>query len=350
LLAPILLSAATLSGAPLSTGVAQSQELKISHQFPAEVDSRDRAARMFIAEVLKRAPHLKLSLHPASSLKIEPVAQMGALASGELAMSIFPLIYAVGRAPEMAITMFPFVPADLEMAAQLRGTPFEQKLQVLAEANGVRILTWWWMPGGIASHQHEIGGPQTVKGLKLSLPEGGFERMFALAGARDTTLVPSPYARDAMRDGKLDGTLTSLESLVNMRMYEQSKSATIGGIGNFMNLQPLMISKVVWDGLAIDEKSALEAAAEATNGYFASMQREAEQNAIAAFTKAGASVHRLDIDEYEAWTRIAKDTVWPEYRKLSPVANELFVALLTSLIQSGKADKASPTRRSVHGD
>jgi len=165
--------------------------------------------------------------------------------------------------------------------------------------------------------------------------------MFRDAGAVIAPPMTSPQLRDAMREGKMDGLITTLESLVGFRIYEHAKSATIGGLGNFVNFQPLLISKAVWDGLTVDEKYALESAAEATEGYFYSVQREAERNAIEAFTNAGARMHRVGLDEYESWIRMSKDSAWPAYRALSPVADELFVALLTSLIQSGKGDPAA---------
>jgi TRAP-type transport system periplasmic protein len=174
--------------------------------------------------------------------------------------------------------------------------------------------------------------------------------MFATAGARIAERMPASDVKEALREGKLDVVLTSLESLAGFRLYEQTKAATVGGIGIFMSFQPLVISKVVWDGLTVDEKYALEGAAEASDRYFESMQREAEQQTIAAFTRAGAKVRRLELNEYESWLRVAKDTVWPEYRRVSPAADALFVALLTSLMQSDKKDKASRIPSAAHGN
>lgn len=319
--------------------VAASQELQISHQFAAGVDSRDRAARIFMEEAQKRAPHLRISLHPELSLKIKAAEQFDAMANGELAMSVYTLSYAAAKIPEFAITMFPFVPADLDMAARLKGTLFHRRLQSLAEANGVRILTWWWLPGGLASRQREIGGPQSIKGVGVRTPDAGYDRMFELAGGRKVSFVPSSEVAGALRAGKLDGVLTSLESLVSFRLHEQTKFGLIGGVGSFMSLQPLVISKSVWDGLTIDEKQAFEEAAEVADQAFEAMQREAEQKAVEVFTKQGVKIRKMSIDEYEAWSRIAKETIWPEYRKISPTADGLFVALFTSLIQSGKPSR-----------
>jgi TRAP-type C4-dicarboxylate transport system substrate-binding protein len=331
-------------------GVVHSQELKISHEFKADVDARDRAARVFVTEALKRAPHLRLSLHPDSALKIKPIEQFDAMVSGQLAMSVYPLVYAAPKVPEFAITLFPFIPPNLDMAMQLKGTPFHHMLQSVAEAHGIRILTWWWLAGGIASRGHDIGGPDSIKFLRISLSDPGFDRMFATAGARIAERMPSSEIKDALHEGTLDVVLTSLESLAAFRIFEEARASTIGGNGIFMSFQPLVISKAVWTGLTLDERDALESAADASDRYFESTQREAEQQTLAAFTGAGAKVRRLDLNEYEAWLRIAKDTVWPEYRRISPDADALFVALITSLIRSDRTDKTSPTPRTGNGN
>ena len=336
-----LVVAVLLLGAIGRAGVAPAQDLSISHEFRADVDARDRAAQLFIDEALKRAPHLKLSLHPDSSLKIKPIEQLDAMQSGKLAMSIYPLVYAAPKIPELAITLFPFIPADLDMAMQLKGTPFHQKLQTIAEANGIRILTWWWLAGGMAARERDIGGPDSIKFLRISLSDPSFDRMFVAAGGRIAERMPSSAIKDRLHDGTLDVVVTTLESLAGFRLYEQARTSTIGGIGIFMSFQPLVISKAVWNGLTVDEKYALEAAAEVSNRYFERMQREIEQQTMTAFTKSGAKVRRLELGEYEAWLRLAKDTVWPEYRRISVAADDLFVSLLTSAMNTSKKEKAS---------
>jgi TRAP-type transport system periplasmic protein len=318
---------------------ARSQELKISHQFTANVDSRDRAARVFVDELQKRAPHLAISIHPELSLKIPATEQLNAMLRGELAMTIYPLSYASDKIPEFAIGTFPFVPADQEMAARLKGSLFHRKLQSFAEANGFRILTWWWLPGGLASRQREVGGPETVKGLTGRTPGSDMDRLFVSAGSKIAGLMSSNDMVVAMKSGKLDYLVTSLESLVNFKIYEQSKFAMIGGVGGFMSLHPLIMSKMVWDGLTLDEQNAVDEAAETADKAFEAMQRDAEQRAVDAFTQKGVKVRKMTIDEYEAWNKVAKEIVWPEYRKLSPAANGLFVSLLTSLIQTGKPSR-----------
>lgn len=345
-----LTAACALSIAIVGAGPARSQELKISHQWKAGIDARDRAARLFVAEARKLAPHLQLSVHPDSSLKIAPRDQFEKLATGELAMCVYPMIYAVPKLPELAITSFPFVPADLDMAIQLKGTPFHRKLASFLGGHGAHLLTWWWLAGGIASHQREIAGPDSAKGLRVRLPDPSWERMFAAAGALSAPRMDSNDVKDAMHNGSIDAVMTSLESLTGFHVYEHADSATFGGLGAFMSLQPLLISKVVWDGLTGDEKYAIETAAEAADASFQAEQRDAERKAKEIFAKAGATIHTLRIDEYEAWLKIAKDTVWPQYRGLSPQADELFVALMTSAIRSGAGDDASRRPSAARGN
>ena len=44
---------------------ASALELKISHQWKANVDGRDRAARLFVKEVEKADPSIKFRIYPA---------------------------------------------------------------------------------------------------------------------------------------------------------------------------------------------------------------------------------------------------------------------------------------------
>lgn len=314
------------------------QELKISHQFAARVDARDQAAQVFIDEARKLAPHLKFGLYPESALKIKPAAQFDALVSGQLAMSVYPLEYAAPKVPEFAIATFPFIPADLKMAMRLKGSPFHARLQRVAEANGVHILTWWWLAGSAACKNGTVIGPDTVKGVRLRTPGGSLDGLFGKAGAAVKQHSASSEMYQLLRDGTLDCAVTSMESLVSYRIFEQSVNATLGGYKFFMIFEPLLISKIIWDGLTVDEQTALERAAEIADVFFEGTQKEAEQKTTEAFQKAGAKVGRLELADYEAWLKMSKDEIWPGYRKLSQTADELFVSLLQSAMRHSNGD------------
>ena len=327
--------AAVLCWAMLSAASgADARELRLSHQWP-ESDARHRAARVLMAELRKRGTDISITLHPNSSLKFKPVEQFNALIEGKIELAVYPIAYQSAKIPELSIGLLPGVPSSAETAGLLKGSQFEEKLQQICEENGFRVLTWWWVGGAVASRSQVIGGPETVKGLRARGGDRAFDDMLAAAGATVQTM-PSSEIRAAMEADKLDVALTSFESFMSFKVTEHAKFATLGGNGIWVTFTPVIISKAVWESLSSAERQALEAAAAASDIFFEATQREAEQAAGEAFTKAGAKVRELTFEEYASWLRIAKDSSWKKYQAVSPRAQELFVAMLQSFIDSGR--------------
>ncbi len=337
----ILLSVVLLGAAWLSQPLA-AREFRISHQWSADVDARDRAARVFMAEVQKRVPGLKLTIHPKSALGFKPAEQFDALVDGRLELAIYPLFYGTKKVPEFSIGLLPGVPANTEIAGLLKGSEFEEKLQALAMDKGIRILTWWWLGGGIASRSQEVAGPDTVKDISVRTGDKAFDLMVQAAGG-DTPSMPSTEIASRMGSGELEGALTSYESFVSFRIYEHAKYATFGGYGIWTSFQPLIMSRAAWESLTPAEQRAFEEAAAISDEYFVETQRDALKTAVDTFRKAGAQVRELSYDEYEGWLQVAKVSSWENYRNISPVAAELFSSMLRSFIDS---DKRRSTRNS----
>ena len=268
---------ASLSLAAFAAAPAVAQEIKISHQWKANADGRDQATRVFVQEVNKADKGLNFRIYPASSLGIKPVAQLDALQNGTLEMAVFPMSYAVGKASEFSIIIMPGTVPTLDHAMKLKGTPFHDKLQKLAEDNGVHIVTWWWTPGGFATKDREITGPKSVEGLKMRAADPTFETMLKAAGA-SVVSMPSTEIYPSLQSGVLNGTLTSAETFVSMRLYEQTKFATVPGqYSLWMLLQPLVMSKQHWDKLTPQQKKIFEAAADKSDQFFLGLQRDSGQ-------------------------------------------------------------------------
>jgi TRAP-type transport system periplasmic protein len=302
---------------------AWAQELKLSHQFRANTDGRDRAARVFVDEVTKRDPGIKFRIYPGQSLGIKPVAQLDALQNGTLELSIYPLSYGSGKIPEFSSVILPGTIASLDQAMRLRGSAFHQKLQQVAEANGVRILTWWWTPGGFATKDRAIGGPATVTGLNMRAADSTFESMLKAAGA-SVVSMPSSEVYPALQSGVLNAILTSSETFVSLRLYEQTKHATAGGEYNlWMLLQPLLMSKQHWDKLTPAQQKIFEEAAAKSDDFFLGLQREATDRMIDAYRKAGAAVRQMTKEEFDQWVELASRTAWPEFAAKTPASKEL---------------------------
>ena len=314
--------AALFAAAAIATPLG-AQEIKISHQWKANTDARDKATRIFVEEVNKKDKNLKFRIYPGSSLNIKPVAQLDALQSGQLEMAVFPMSYAVGKIPEMSITIMPGTITSYEHAMRLKGTAFHKKLQELSEKNGIHIVTWWWTPGGFASKVKLIGGPETVKGEKMRAADPTFESMLKAAGA-SVINIPSTEIYPSLQSGVLTSTLTSAETFVSMRIYEQTKYATVGGDYTlWWLLQPLVMSKAAWDKLTPAQKKIFQAAADKSDAWFKDAQAKAVTNMEAVYKKAGAEVKALTKQEFDAWIDLAKKTAWPDFQAKSADAKEL---------------------------
>ncbi len=160
----------------------------------------------------------------------------------------------------------------------------------MTERNGIAHRDLVVDAGGFASKDRPIGGPDTVKGEKMRAADPTFETMLKAAGA-SVINIPSTEIYSALQSGVLTSTLTSAETFVSMRIYEQTKFATIGGDYTlWWLLQPLVMSKTAWDKLTPAQKKIFEEAADKSDTFFAGTQREAVTQMIDVYTKAGAKV------------------------------------------------------------
>ncbi len=335
---PFRSAATAIAGAAvlLVSGVWASCEaarIRISHQWSAQTDARDRAARVFAAEIQKRAPGIAVTVHPGSELGIGPLEQYDALVDGRIEAAIFPLFYISPQIPEVSVTLLPGVPATIEQAAQLKGSEFHKRLQAVVEAKGFRILSWWWLKGGMVSIDDDIGSPDDMQGVHVRSGDALFDLMFAKAGAVPM-VMPSTQIVEEMRAGRLNVAQASLETLLSMKMQTVARSAVIGGNALYISLHPLMISTKVWAGLNEAERKAVEAAADVADRAFVEAQTTIEAQVQAAFDMAGVKRRAMPYAEYERWLRIAQQTSWIAYSKQSAASGELLRALLTSLMQS----------------
>jgi len=330
------LSSIVLCAAAVMLATAGSaRELRLSHQLP-ESDARHRAAKVLAAELRKRVPDLVVRIHPNASLVSDPPKQYEAMLEGKIEMAIYPMGYASAKFPELSIVTLPGIPTNAELAGILKGSEFEEQLQRLCEEKGFRILTWWWLDGGMASRSRAVTGPGSIKDLNARSGGGNdFNAMLQAAGARIATM-PLSEVRGAIETGKLDVAQNSFETFVSYRFYETAKFVTVGGYSTLTVFTPVLISKTAWDSLKETERRALEEAAAASDIYLEASQRESQETAVEAFTKAGVKVQPLSFEEYAAWLEIARDTAWKNYRAVSPRASDLLDSLLRGFVESSK--------------
>src|SRR5690606_3294656 len=212
-----------------SAAFAAPKIIKISHQFPGgdgpEADFRHRLAVKFAQEVEKRTNgELKFQIYPSASL-VKPTGQFSAMQTGALDMTVLPLAYEGGKIPEVNLGLMPALVTSYEQGLRWKTAPIGKALSDVVESKGVKIITWVWQAGGVASKEKAIVEPTDVKGVKIRGGSKDMDLMLKGAGGSITN-IPSSEIYNAMQTGVLDAAVTSSTSLLSFRLYEVAKHVT----------------------------------------------------------------------------------------------------------------------------
>jgi len=300
-------------------GAADAKVIKISHQFPGGTidsgDFRDRLVRKFAAEVEKRTGgSLKFEIYPGSSL-MKTVAQFSALRKGALDMSLYPLAYAGGEVTELNIGLMPCMVTSYEQGFAWKKAEIGRELIKLLDARGVKLVTWIWQAGGVASRATAVVEPNDVKGLKIRGGSREMDLMLKEAGGIISS-VPSNEIYPAMQTGSLDAAVTSSTSLISFRLEEISKALTSGrGKSFWYMLEPLIMSKSVYDSLAPAQQKAISDVGQELENFATSSARVDDDAVVAVYKTAGAKVADMDGATVNRWRKIAETAAWTDFTK-----------------------------------
>lgn len=291
--------------------------LKLSHQFPGgtidQGDFRDRMCRMFAKQVGEKTKGaLDVQVYPGSSL-MKTNAQFGAMRKGALDMSLYPAPYAGGEVPEMNIGLMPALVTSYPQAIAWKSAPVGRKLTEILAAKGIVMVSWVWQAGGVASRERPLVAPSDAKGMKVRGGSREMDMMMKEAGAA-TLSIPSNESYAAMQTGACDAVLTSSTSLISFRLEELSKALTSGRQHSYwFMLEPIMMSKFVFDGLPKDQQDAIMATGDELEAFGQAGAKADDTRVEELFAKAGAKVDQLDEANLGKWRDIARATAWKDY-------------------------------------
>ncbi len=310
------------------TGTARAATtLKISHQFPSsngdEGDFRDRLVRKFAAEVEKRSNgEVKFEVYPGSSL-MKTNAQFSALRKGALDLSLYPISYAGGEAPECNIGLMPCLVSSYAQGLAWKNQPVGKEFTTYLEGKGVKILTWVWQAGGAASRDKPLLTPADAKGMKVRGGSREMDLMLQAAGAAVLNL-PSNELYVAMQTGACDAGITSSTSLISFRLEELSKNLAAGrGKSYWFMLEPLLMSKSIYDALPKAQQELLSTVGAEMEPFGLKGAQDDDLHVIEVFKKAGAQINDLSTQVIDQWKPIARDTAWKDYAAKTPLSAKL---------------------------
>jgi TRAP-type C4-dicarboxylate transport system substrate-binding protein len=156
---------------------------------------------------------------------------------------------------------------------------------------------------------------------------GSREMDMVLQAAGATTLsTPSNELYAAMQTGACDAAITSSTSLISFRLEEVAKSLTTGrGKSYWFMLEPLIMSKQIFDALPKDQQDAIMAIG-AEMEQFGTTQAMADDQKVAdVYAKKGAKVFDLDEATVDKWRAIARETAWKDYAGKTSLSAELLI-------------------------
>ena len=312
----VLLAAPAILRSPLARA-ADARVIKISHQFPGgtidQGDFRDRLVRRFARDVQdKTGGSLSFELYPGSSL-MKTVAQFSAVRRGALDMSLYPLAYAGGEVPEVNVGLMPCLVTSYDGGMAWKNAEIGQQLTDILDKRGVKIITWIWQGGGIASRAGAVVKPDDTKGLKIRGASREMDLMLKAAGGIISS-VTSDETYAAMQTGSLDAAVTSSTSLISFRLQEIAKNVTSARGGSFWFMfEPLLMSKVVFDSLTPDQQKAIVEAGTAQESFALTSAKSDDQALAEIYGKAGVAVHDMTAADIAQWKAVAQDSAWKDF-------------------------------------
>src|SRR5215510_12692506 len=325
-LAGALAAPAMVAGPRLGSATPE-KVLKISHQFPGgtltEGDFRDRMCRQFAAELEKRTNGALGAQVYANSSLMKTVAQFSAVRKGVLDMSLYPISYAGGEFAELNIGLMPGLVSSYKQGGAWKQAQVGQKFSAFLAEKGVIIVAWVWQAGGVASRGKAIVQPEDAKGLKV---RGGSREMdMVLQAAGATTLsTPSNELYAAMQTGACDAAITSSTSLISFRLEEIAKSLTTGrGKSYWFMLEPLIMSKQVFDSLPKDQKDTIMALGLEAEKFGTEEAMADDKKVAEVYAAKGAKIVDLDEKIVDKWRAVARDTAWKDYAQKTALSAEL---------------------------
>ena len=294
-------------------GYAAPRVLKIAHQFPKDTDFRDRLARMFADEVEKRTKgELKFEIYPGESL-MKAVPQFDAVRKGALDMSVYPLAYAGPQFQELNIGLMPAMVTSYDQGFAWKKAPIGAELEKAVENRGAKLITWIWQAGGIASRAGKIVVPEDVKGLKI---RGGSKEMDLMLGASGgiVSSVSSAEIYPNMQTGTLDAAITSSASLISYHLDELTKNLTTGrGKSFWYMLEPLIMSKQVFDSLPKDQQTAITEVGLSLEAFATKSSKEDDERIVGVYKKS--EIHDMTDADVAKWRTIAEKSAWADFAK-----------------------------------
>lgn len=164
--------------------------------------------------------------------------------------------------PERFVSMwfaeFPNAGTNAEAQSRALWRTYEKFLADNAAFDGVKLMAVGMFGGGQLHHgSHPVTAPADVENQKFRMGGPIQEKLLTALGAVPVA-APAPKAYEMLESGVIDGSLHTMESVVNFRLEDVLKHHTVFPKGFYDATFFVAMNGARWDGLSDADKTAIQ--------------------------------------------------------------------------------------------
>ncbi|MDX5401243.1 MAG: TRAP transporter substrate-binding protein [Rhodobacterales bacterium] len=186
---------------------------------------------------------------------------------------------------------FPNAGTNAEAQSRALWQTYDKYLADNAAFEGVKMLAVGMFGGGQLHHGSKtMSAPEDLANVKFRMGGPIQEKLLTALGAVPVA-APATKAYEMLESGVIDGSLHTMESVVNFRLEDSLKHHTIFPNGFYDATFFVIMNGAKWDGLSDQDKAAIEAII--GENLSAAWGRNFDVQNPAATEKLGAAGHEI---------------------------------------------------------
>jgi len=288
-----LAGATGLAAAPHVVRAAGPQTLRLGYLL--SVDSQLGAGAAAMADDLARrtSGRFQIKQFPDASLGGE-VEMLKAVQLGTVDLAFITGAPLPNILPEAGVFNIPFLFNSPDHARAVLDGPIGDEYRQRFAAKDLVALAWG--ENGlrhITNARHPVTNLDSLKGLKLRLPQSAVMLAGFRALGADVAPLPFPQLYEALRMGTFDGQENPIATIIAAKFYQVQKHLTLSG--HVYDPALLVMSPDLFDELSSEDKGSFIAAARLGAAASRKAAGDAEGSGVATLRSSGMAVV-ADID------------------------------------------------------
>jgi len=278
----------------LCAGLAQAQSVKLTLGHGEPPDNPRHIAAVKFADLVKQYSDGRIDVQIAPSAQLgNDAAMITALRTGALDISVNSLGPTAAVVPEYAAWGLPFLFTSSAQALGLLDGALGDELSAKSADKGLIVLGYW--DNGlrhITNSKRPLRSLDDFKGLKMRVPPDAVlvDTMQALGAQAQQIKFSELYV--ALQQGVVDGQENPPANIYTSKLYEVQKYLTLSG--HTFQMNPFLMSKRRWDGLAQADKDAIVKAGREATLYQRQVFQQANDKMLGEIEAKGVEIGKID--------------------------------------------------------